>query len=84
MASEDSVEDQLLWDPSVLAAIIDGVREPHEFHETLLAALSSVIHELDGVGKDLVVLYARRKAHVRAEERHDPVSQDGSVTNPEC
>ena len=79
MASEDSVEDQLLWYTPILAAIVNGVRKPDEFHETLLAAVSSTIHELDSVGKDLIVLYTRRKAHIPTEERNDGVPEDTTI-----
>ena len=71
MASEDSVENNFLGNPPVLAVSVDGVCKPNEFHDPFDRPLPLLANQLDSLGKDLVIDYTRREAHVAAEERHD-------------
>jgi hypothetical protein len=79
MASEDSVENLCLRDPSVLAVAIDGVGESDELYEPLTRAMKTLAYKVHHVRKDLVVHYARRKAHVVPEERNHSVPEDLAV-----
>ena len=79
MASEDSVDNNLLRDPSMLAVAIDHVGKPHEPKKTFQRPMTSVVYGAHRCSEDLVIIYTRRKAHVPPEERHNHVVQDASI-----
>lgn len=73
MASEDSVENHFLRNPSMLAVSVDGVGKPDELHNPFESPLSTLANQVDRGREDLVIHYACRKAHVAPEERDDHV-----------
>ena len=79
MASEDSVENDFSRYSSVLAIPIDGVRKLDELHKPFDGAVAAIDNSVNRGGEDLIVLHARRKAHVAAEERHHNCVQDASI-----
>jgi hypothetical protein len=79
MASEDSVEDLTLRDSPILAVSIDGVSKRDELNDAFATLMPPLADQVDGGGEDLVVRYARRKAHVAPEERNNYVPQDLSI-----
>ena len=76
MASEDSVENLMLWDPPILAISIDGVGKLDHFDESFASPMPTLGHKVDRHREDLIIRYTRRKAHVISEERNDCVPQD--------
>jgi hypothetical protein len=83
MASEDSVEDYLLWIPSILAIPVDGVGKVNELHDSFDRAVPSLADQFDSARKDLVIGYTRRKAHIAAEERNHHGREDAAVSDLE-
>jgi hypothetical protein len=79
MASEDSVENVLRRDSSVLAVPIDGVGKPNQSGDPLERLVLASIDQLNSTREDLVVGHTRRKAHIPPKERNDGVSQDPSI-----
>ena len=83
MASEDSVENVTLWNPSVLAVSIDGVGKVDEFDYAFETAMPPLTNKVDSGREDLVVDYARREAHVVLEEWDNSVPQDLAIRDLE-
>jgi hypothetical protein len=79
MASEDSVEDLTLRDSPMLTVPVDGVGKADELNEPLATSMPALANQVDNGGEDLVVRYARRKAHVTPEERNHHVPQDLTI-----
>jgi hypothetical protein len=79
MASEDSVENLLLRNPPVLTVAINGVGKFDEFDEALASPVMALIHKADSSREDLIVDYARGKAHVVPEERNNRVPEDSTI-----
>jgi hypothetical protein len=79
MASEDSVENFILWGPPALAISVDGIGKLDELHDPFESPVVSLAHQVDRGREDLVVGYARRMAHVASEERNHSVPKDLTV-----
>ena len=80
MASEDSVENDLLRHASLLAAHVHRVRQPHDVRQSLRARVFSCFQEIDDPKKSRVVIAAGGHSHAPRQERrdagHDPLPRD--------
>jgi hypothetical protein len=79
MASEDSVENLLLRNASVLAVPVDGVGKAHKPHDSFDTSLPAFTNKLDSGGEDLVVDSACGKPHVVPKKGYDHVPQDTPI-----
>jgi hypothetical protein len=83
MASEDSVEDVLLFGPPLLATRIHRIRNTDKPSEPLSTAVVPLFEHIHHGGKGFVVRYTRRKGHVATEERNHGVPQDAAMPDLE-